>query len=166
MRGGQRHLSEFPQNLCGAVHKATTELHLELMVGHCLYCRTLQMSFSHTPNSCPKYLEYIKAKDNAKMTRKHGVCHRADPKHEDSECQFPAMVMPLHYGAFARPGAAGWVKRHFQRGFKDVPQYMAWLGEVASLEGNKCIQANCVAALPLMPIHAAAAVWIYAIAVG
>ena len=26
---------------------------------------------------------------------------------------------------------------------------MLWLGEAASLEGNKCIQANCVAAVAL-----------------
>jgi hypothetical protein len=59
------------------------------------------------------------------------------------------MVMPLCYGVWKRPGGSSWLQKHFRRTFQAELEYMLWLGETASLEGNECIQANCVAALAL-----------------
>jgi hypothetical protein len=59
------------------------------------------------------------------------------------------MVMPLCYGVYKRAGGRDWLQKHFQQSFKTELEYMLWLGETASLEGNECIQANCVAALAL-----------------
>jgi hypothetical protein len=52
------------------------------------------------------------------------------------------------------PSARGqeWLQKHFQRSFKTELEYMLWLGETASLKGNKCIQANCISALALAEI--------------
>ena len=73
----------------------------------------------------------------------------ADPEHEEVECRFPDMVMPLCYGVYHRPGGQEWFRKHFQRTFKTQAEYMLWLGETGSLWGNACIQANCVAAIAL-----------------
>ncbi|KAH8749802.1 hypothetical protein BGZ57DRAFT_968235 [Hyaloscypha finlandica] len=72
-----------------------------------------------------------------------------DPEHEETECRFPDMVMPLCYGVWKRSGGIDWLQKYFRRTFKTELEYMLWLGETASLQGNKCIQANCVAALAL-----------------
>lgn len=133
---------------------------MEVMTGFCLYCRTMQRPFSHEAASCPRRHDWIRARDEARKSKKRwiapylvcyfcyqpqGVCNRADPEHEEDTCRFPDMVMPLCYGAIVRPGAKEWFRKHFQRGFDTRAQYMVWLGEAASLEGNACIQANCVA---------------------
>jgi hypothetical protein len=73
----------------------------------------------------------------------------ADPEHEETECRFLDMVMPLCYGVYCRPGGQAWLHKHFQCWFKSELEYMLWLGETASLRGTECIQANCVAALAL-----------------
>jgi hypothetical protein len=79
------------------------------------------------------------------------VCQAADPEHEEVECQFPDMVMPLCYGVYNRPGGADWLRKHFGRTFQTQLEYMLWPGESASLGGSRseCIQGNCVAAVAL-----------------
>jgi hypothetical protein len=59
------------------------------------------------------------------------------------------MVMPFYYRVYKQVGGSDWLQKHFQRTFKAELEYMLWLGETALLQGNECIQANCVAALAL-----------------
>jgi hypothetical protein len=59
------------------------------------------------------------------------------------------MVIPFYYGVYKQVGGSNWLQKHFRRTFKTELEYMLWLGETASLQGNKYIQANCVAALAL-----------------
>ena len=72
-----------------------------------------------------------------------------DPEHEETECQFPDIVMPICYRVYKQVGGPEWLQKHFQWSFKTELEYMLWLGETVSLEGNECIQANCIAALTL-----------------
>jgi hypothetical protein len=144
------------------------ERDLELMLGSCLYCRILSRKFDHAAGACPRRFHWIHAKNEAYQTRKReekewiqryvacwncyqpqDICRAADPEHEEAECQFPDMVMPLCYGVYKRAGGSDWLQKHFRRRFQTELEYMLWLGETASLEGNECIQANCVAALAL-----------------
>lgn len=145
------------------------ERDLEIMRGCCLYCRVEGKPFDHPVLHCPRRMHWIRAKQQALRTRKQEgrewiedyvvcwkcyqpqeICRVADPEVEDeTECRFPDMVMPLCYGAYCRAGRTEWFERHFQRQFRNTHEYMLWLGETASLAGNKCIQANCVAALLL-----------------
>ncbi|KAH9204429.1 hypothetical protein DL95DRAFT_496401 [Leptodontidium sp. 2 PMI_412] len=141
---------------------------LEIMVGLCLYCRIEGRKFSHAPGKCSRRFRWIRAKQEAYRTRDRedkewigryvacwqcyqpqDICRVADPEHEETECRFPDMVMPLCYGVYCRPGGEEWLRKHFQRSFQSELEYMLWLGETASLGGNECIQANCVAALAL-----------------
>ncbi|KAH7396081.1 hypothetical protein BKA64DRAFT_695677 [Cadophora sp. MPI-SDFR-AT-0126] len=69
--------------------------------------------------------------------------------HEETECRFPDIVILLYYGVYYRPGGEEWLRKYFQRSFQSELEYMLWLGETASLGGNECIEANCVAALAL-----------------
>ena len=62
------------------------------------------------------------------------------------------MVMPLCYGVYKRAGGGEWLQKHFRRTFQTELEYMLWLGEAASIGGNDCIQANCVAALALVEL--------------
>ncbi|OAF54538.1 hypothetical protein VC83_09198 [Pseudogymnoascus destructans] len=128
------------------------EQDLKLMLGLCLYCCTMQRPFVHNVNTCAMGFKWIRAKDDARTKGRHGWIAPGSATGQIPSTRMTSansLTWSCLCVIFARPGAAGWLKRHFQRGFKDVPQYMAWLGEVASLEGNKCIQANCVAALVL-----------------
>lgn len=144
------------------------EKELELMVGSCLYCRVGGRQFDHRASACPRRSHWINAKADAYQTRKREgkgwiaryvacwkcyqpqeVCHVADPEHEETECKFPDMVMPLCYGVYYRPGRDAWFHKHFQKRFRDQLEYMLWLGEAASMGGSSCIQANCVAAVAL-----------------
>jgi len=144
------------------------ERDLEVMLGSCLYCRPLGRRFNHAPGTCSRRFHWIHAKNEAVQTRKReekdwiqryvacwncyqpqDLCRAADPEHEETACRFPDMVMPLCYGVWKRPGGRDWLQKHFQRRFQGELAYMLWLGETASLEGNECIQANCVAALAL-----------------
>jgi hypothetical protein len=59
------------------------------------------------------------------------------------------MVMGLCYGVYCRTGREEWFRKHFRQTFQTQLEYMLWLGEAASLRGNECIQANCVAAIAL-----------------
>jgi hypothetical protein len=145
------------------------ERDLEIMRGCCLYCRAEGRVFNHTATACSRRMHWIKAKQQALRTRKEGgrewierfvvcwrcyqpqeICRVADPEvEEETECRFPDMVMPLCYGAYGRAGRTRWLEQHFGKQFKTAQEYMLWLGETTSLAGNKCIQANCVAALLL-----------------
>jgi hypothetical protein len=144
------------------------EADLEAMVGTCLYCRVEGRRFRHLAGQCSRRFQWIHAKNEAYQTQKsrnkewiqryvacwdcyqpQDICRVADPEHEETECRFPDMVMPLCYGVYCRPGGAGWLEKHFQRQFATKGEYMLWLGETASLRGTECIQANCVAALAL-----------------
>jgi hypothetical protein len=75
-----------------------------------------------------------------------GVCRVADTEHEERLCQYPDVVMPVCYGVYHRVGGTKWLEQHFGRVFRSELEYMLWLGEVGSLEGNLCIQATQVAA--------------------
>ncbi|KAH7385148.1 P-loop containing nucleoside triphosphate hydrolase protein [Cadophora sp. MPI-SDFR-AT-0126] len=144
------------------------ESDLEIMVGLCLYCRIEGRRFDHAPGKCSRRFRWIRAKQEAYRTRDRedkewigryvacwqcyqpqDICRVADPEHEETECRFPDMVMPLCYGVYCRPGGEEWLRKHFQRSFQSELEYMLWLGETASLGGNECIEANCVAALAL-----------------
>jgi hypothetical protein len=72
-----------------------------------------------------------------------------DPEHEETECRFPDIVIPICYGVYKQVGGSKWLEKHFQQSFKTELEYMLWLGETALLGGNKYIQANCIAALAL-----------------
>ena len=143
------------------------EQYLETFMRTCLYCRVMQRDFSHAPNQCSRRHEWIRVKDATyQLRRKEGkdwipryivcwrcyqsqdICRVADPDHEESVCRFPDMVMPLCYGIYHRVGGKEWLQKHFGRSLEGgLEEYMLWLGEKASLKGNKCIQANCVAAV-------------------
>ncbi|KAK3935784.1 hypothetical protein QBC46DRAFT_367343 [Diplogelasinospora grovesii] len=135
------------------------ERDLETMTGCCLYCRVEGRPFEHKPMACSRRTHWIQAKKEALRTRrKEGkdwmkrylVCWKCyQPQEICHKCRFPDMVMPLCYGAFCRPDRTRWFRKHFQQTFKTQQEYMLWLGETASLGGNKCIQANRVAALVL-----------------
>ena len=144
------------------------ERDLEIMSGNCLYCRALGRRFEHPAHKCSQRFHWIHAKNEAYQTRKkegrpwiqrytacwkcyqpQDICHVADPEHEEVECRFPDMVMPLCYGVYHRQGGQEWLHKHFQWMFKTQAEYMLWLGETGSLWGNACIQANCVAAIAL-----------------
>ena len=144
------------------------ERDLQTMVGSCLYCRVEGRSFEHAARKCSRRFHWINAKNEAYQTRKRedkdwieryvacwncyqpqDICRAADPEHEETECRFPDMVIPICYGVYKQVGGPEWLRKHFQRSFKTELEYMLWLGETASLKGNKCIQANCVAALAL-----------------
>jgi hypothetical protein len=142
------------------------EQDFRLMVGNCLYCRAMSRRFDHAPMSCSRRFDWIHAKNEVCQAQKRAgkawiakyvacwhcyqpqhICRVADPEHEEAECQLPDMVIPLCYGVYRRPGSQEWFQKHFNRRFKALVDYMLWLGETASLGGNKCIQANCVAAV-------------------
>lgn len=144
------------------------EKDLEIMVGSCLYCRVSGRKFDHEAGRCPRRFHWINAKTQAYDSRKREnkewigrylacwkcyqpqeICRVADTEHDESECRFPDMVMPLCYGVYFRPGRDAWLLKHFQRKFGNQLEYMLWLGEKASLKGNECIQANCVAAIAM-----------------
>jgi hypothetical protein len=84
------------------------------------------------------------------------ICRRADPEMEDggeeekkTECRFRDMIVPLCYGAFYRSGPRALIKKHSPRSFRNIEDYMRWLGESAILGGTPCVQAICVAAILL-----------------
>jgi hypothetical protein len=141
---------------------------LEILKGTCLRCRAEGGRFDHAALQCPRRHQWMKAKKEAYQTQKkrgkewirrytacwkcyqpQAICRVADPEHDESECRFPDMVMPLCYGVYARPDRDGWFNRHFRRTFGSEEEYMVWLGETASLGGTACIQANCVAAIAM-----------------
>ena len=145
------------------------EKDLEIMRGCCLYCRVQGRAFDHAATACSRRMQWIRAKQQVLSTRKKDggewieryvvcwkcyqpqeICRVADPEvEEETECRFPDMIIPLCCGAFLRPGRTAWLKKHFRVEFRDAQDYMVWLGKTASLAGNKCIQANRVAALIL-----------------
>jgi superfamily II DNA helicase RecQ len=145
---------------------------LEAVAGTCLSCRMQGRRFNHTPCSCSRRFYWIRAKDEAYQARKsegkewiqryvacwkcyqpQDICRVADPEHEEIECRFPDLVMPLCYGVYQRPGGQQWLQKHFGRSFATQLEYMLWLGETATLAGKECIQANCVAGQILIELE-------------
>ena len=141
---------------------------LEIMLGICLSCRIQRRKFNHLPQACSRRFDWIHAKNNAYQARKtegkewiqryvvcwkcyqpQDICHAADPEHEEVECRFRDMIMPLCYGVYHRPGGQEWLRKHFHQAFNTELAYMLWLGETTTLCGTQCIQANCVAAYAL-----------------
>ncbi|KAF8848457.1 hypothetical protein BDZ45DRAFT_709264 [Acephala macrosclerotiorum] len=101
------------------------ERDLEIILCICLYCRVQGRKFNHAPSKCPRRFHWINAKNEAYQTRKkeekewiqryvacwncyqpHDICRAADPEHEETECRFPDMVMPLCYGVYKRVGGS------------------------------------------------------------
>jgi len=100
------------------------EADLEAMVGTCLYCRIEGLRFNHIAGQCSRRFRWINAKKEAYESRKsksqewirryvacwecyqpQDICRVADPEHEESQCRFQYMVMPLCYGVYCRLGA-------------------------------------------------------------
>ena len=81
------------------------------------------------------------------------ICRVADPDHEESECRFPNMVIPICVAAYKRVGGVAWLERHFERTWEDLLAYMIWLGERTDLEGNEWVYGNKVAALILRELE-------------
>jgi len=99
------------------------ERDLQTLAGSCLYCRVEGRSFEHAARKCSRRFHWIQAKNEAHQTRKRegkdwieryvacwhcyqpqDICRVADPEHEETECRYPNMVMPLCYGVWQRPG--------------------------------------------------------------
>jgi hypothetical protein len=56
------------------------------------------------------------------------------------------MVMPLCYGASFQAWSRALIEKRFSRTFRDIDDYMLWLGTSGTLGGGSCVQAVCVAA--------------------
>jgi len=144
------------------------ERDLMVMRGICLYCRAMSRSFEHAVGSCRRRWDWIHAKrDVVRKCRAEGkewmseyvacwkcfqpqsICRVADPEASETKCQYPDMVLPLCYGIYIRPGGPAWIQKHFRESFSTVEEYLTWIGKTASLQGNECIQGNCVAAQAL-----------------
>ena len=145
------------------------EKNLQIVVGSCMQCRVGGRKFDHTAGQCSHRFEWIRAKEKAYgMRQKDGrqwieryivcwhcyqpqeICRVADPEHEETACRFRDIVMPLCYGVYHRPGGKSWLQKQLgQRVPGRLEDYMLWLGQTSSLEGNKCIRANCIAAAVL-----------------
>ena len=141
---------------------------LEAMRWCCLYCRAQGRKFDHMAKSCAGRFEWMRAKKEAyergkqegrgwiaqyvacwKCYQPQGICRVADPEHEEHECQYPDMVIPLCYGLYRGIGGPMWIELQFGKRFESERGYMIWLGEKGSLGGRPCIEANRVAALAL-----------------
>jgi hypothetical protein len=105
------------------------ERDLQIMLGDCLYCRALGRQFKHPAQKCSRRFDWIHAKNEAYQLRKReerewipryvacwdcyqpqDICRVADPEHEETECQFPDMVMPLAMGCSVEQGARNGLK--------------------------------------------------------
>ncbi|EAQ91762.1 hypothetical protein CHGG_03697 [Chaetomium globosum CBS 148.51] len=157
------------------------EASLEAMRGCCLLCRVEGgKPFDHGAAACSRRRLWIGAKAKtirtcadegkpwmAKFTAcficylPQTICSRADPgaRAEDGDsadtCRFRDMIMPLCYGAFFRAGPRGLIKKHFPRRFRDIDDYMRWLGEPTELGRTPCIQAIRVAEMLLGELQGA-----------
>ncbi|KAI6777598.1 uncharacterized protein J7T54_003332, partial [Emericellopsis cladophorae] len=156
------------------------ETRLEASRGSCLLCRVEGgRPFDHAAATCPRRWPWIRAKAKTlQACRDAGrpwiaqfaacyrcympqlICTMADPEarataEEDGvgECRFRDMVMPLCYGAFFRAGPRALIKKHFPRAFKNIDDYMHWLGESSELGGAPCVQAARVADVLLREIE-------------
>lgn len=55
------------------------------------------------------------------------------------ECRFRDMVIPLCYGAFFGFASRALIKKHFSQAFRNVDDYMRWLGTSATLGDTQCV---------------------------
>jgi Orsellinic acid/F9775 biosynthesis cluster protein D/Helicase conserved C-terminal domain/DEAD/DEAH box helicase len=141
------------------------EHNLQLMGGLCLYCRAMARPFEHRAGACPRRWDWIKAKKDVldeckrqgkewmaayvvcwKCFQPQEICRVADVEEEESECQYPDMVIPLCYGVYQGVGGPRWIFERFGRRFHNERAYMIWLGEKGRFSGLVCTQAHCVAA--------------------
>jgi hypothetical protein len=121
--------------------------------------------FEHRGGACPRRWDWIKAKKDVldeckrqgkewmaayvvcwKCFQPQEMCRVADVEEEESECQYPDMVIPLCYGVYQGVGGPQWILERFGRRFHDETAYMIWLGEKGRFGGLVCTQAHCVAA--------------------
>lgn len=70
-----------------------------------------------------------------------------------AQCRFADMIIPLCYGAFFTFGPREVIRRYANRNFRDVGEYMKWLGEATSYAGAACVRAIPLAALLLSELH-------------
>ena len=101
---------------------------LQAIVGRCLYCRVEGRGFEHAARKCSRQFHWINTKNKAYQARKgegkdwieryvacwncyqpQDICRAADPKHEETECRFPDIVIPICYGVYKRVGGPEWV---------------------------------------------------------
>ena len=101
---------------------------LQAIVSSCLYCRVEGCSFEHAACKCSRRFYCINAKNEAYQAQKRegkdwierhvacwncyqpqDICKAADPEHEETECRFSDMVMPICYGVYKRVGGPEWV---------------------------------------------------------
>ncbi|KAH6972653.1 hypothetical protein EDB80DRAFT_758075 [Ilyonectria destructans] len=128
------------------------EADLEIIRSYCLLCRVEgRRPFDHSATACSRhftayFIYYLP----------QTICRRADPEIEDggeeekkTECRFRDMIVPLYYGAFYRSGPRALIKKHFPQSFRNIEDYMQWLGESAILGGTLYVQAICVVAILL-----------------
>ncbi len=152
------------------------EADLERLRLCCLLCRVADRPFDHRGTSCGRRWPWINAKKKAlQACKKEGkrwmedytacfmcylpqaICRRADSEavvedgvgESGSECRFRDMVIPLCYGAFFGFASRALIKKHFSQAFRNVDDYMRWLGTSATLGDTQCVQAICVAAVLL-----------------
>ena len=139
------------------------------MRGCCLLCRVEGgKPFDYSPRSYARRQSQIKAKANAIRACEADrrlwiarytayftcylpqiVCGRADLEVEGEytnnrksiEYRYRDMIMPLYYGVFYQSGPRVFIKKYFPRSFRDVDDYIRWLGESINLAGTFYIQA-------------------------
>ncbi|KAI6777557.1 uncharacterized protein J7T54_004107, partial [Emericellopsis cladophorae] len=153
------------------------EARLEAMRGCCLLCRIEGgRPFDHAAATCGRRWPWIRAKEKtiracrdegkpwmAKFTAcfrcymPQALCTMADPdaratQDSANECRFRDIVMPLCYGAFFRAGPRALIKKHSPRAFRNIDDYMRWLGEPSELGGTLCVQAVRIADILLREI--------------
>lgn len=85
------------------------------------------------------------------------ICRRADPEAEEElgsgagadGCWYRDMIMPLCVGAFMAPGPRALIQSYFSRRYRNMDEYMRWLGEESEIGGAVCVQAVRVSAVLL-----------------
>ncbi|KAF7880786.1 uncharacterized protein EAF01_000538 [Botrytis porri] len=98
----------------------------------CLYCRIHHRRFDHLSSQCSRRFDWINAKGEALQAcqfderdwmpryivcwncyQPQDICRVADPDHEESECRFPNMVIPICVAAYKRVGGGGMAREAF-----------------------------------------------------
>ena len=153
------------------------EANMEVMRECCLLCRAKDLPFDHCASSCWRRQSWIGAKKRVlKSCQSEGkpwmadytacfmcylpqsICRRADPEAAEKEkrddqsadkCRYKDMIIPLCYGAFMASAPRALLHVHFSRRFRNLDDYMRWLGEEADIGGVPCTQAVRVCAMLL-----------------
>ncbi|OAQ57815.2 DEAD/DEAH box helicase domain-containing protein [Pochonia chlamydosporia 170] len=153
----------------------------EIMRQCCLICRVQGgRPFDHSAATCGRRWPWINAKSKTLQSCKRRgkpwmakfsacfmcylpqtICPRADSEAKEANndeksmmaCKYRDMVMPLCYAAFFQMWSRALIKSKFPRTFRNIDDYMLWLGTSATLGGNPCVQAVCVAAALLAELR-------------